>query len=496
MTGNISKSKGFQGDTGPQGIQGKQGIQGIQGVKGDTPKITFVYDENTGDLFYSSDGVLVDKEYISSENLATKDDVNDEIHKISDNLIVDIQEGVVSRNDLLVYDRNGKPTKNIENVYAGVLRFKWIPSDRDAGSIEEDSYSLMLQEKTHIIDKTDKSTVYAAVGQRVFVCSSGDVYVRLINNLSANKYPGFDDYSTLPWDGLDEHAPETAPLSAKQGYVLDQKKADKEEVSAARDAILTTLSEKLSTKENNSNKAKVIDDNSNDVLYPSAKAVKTYVDSNVSDINTKLLVKANRSEFEDLKEKFEFKSNKVTTVDDTANNAKFPTTKAVKNYVDDKVVTITASLKNKAEQSTVTELNNNVERHLANKTNSIDENANDTKYPTTKAVKDYVESMIEECIQRMKNEASTIRTTTLTLYASQWLGSDGQYSQTVSIANVTQYSKIDLQPTAEQLTIFHDKDIAFVTENDNGVITVYCIGQKPTGDYVMQATITEVKNDE
>lgn len=439
MTGNISKSKGFQGDTGPQGTQGEQGIQGIQGVKGDTPKITFVYDENTGDLFYSSDGVLVDKEYISSENLATKDDVNEEFNKISDNLIVDIQEGVVSRNDLLVYDRNGKPTKNIENVYAGVLRFKWIPSDRDAGSIEEDSYSLMLQEKTHIIDKTDKSTVYAAVGQRVFVCSSGDVYVRLINDLSANKYPGFDDYSTLPWDGLDEHAPETAPLSAKQGYVLDQKKADKEEVSAARDAILTTLAEMLSTKENNSNKAKVIDDNSNDVLYPSAKAVKTYVDSNVSNINSKLVIKADRSEIYELKDDLEAKSNKVTVIDETANNS---------------------------------------------------------KYPTTKAVKDYVASIVEECIRRIMNESPSIRTVTLNLYASRWLENDGIYSQIVTIDNVTPYSKIDLQPSAEQLIIFHEKDIAFVTENDNGVITVYCIGQKPTNDYIMQATITEVKKDE
>ena len=39
---------------------------------------------------------------------------------------------------------------------------------------------------------------------------------------------------------------------------------------------------------------------------------------------------------------------------------------------------------------------------------------------------------------------------------------------------------------------FHDKDIGFVTENENGVVTVYLIGKKPENDYTMQVSITEV----
>lgn len=86
---------------------------------------------------------------------------------------------------------------------------------------------------------------------------------------------------------------------------------------------------------------------------------------------------------------------------------------------------------------------------------------------------------------------------TITLYASKWVKvSDNQYSQVVSVEYATPRSKIDLQPTPEQLAIFHEKDITFVTENDGGVITVYCIGQKPTADYNMQATITEVDINE
>lgn len=75
MTGNISKSKGFKGDVGPIGPVGPAGPQGEQGVKGDTPSIVFRYDETTGNLYCSSDGVLVDKEYVQSQNLVTKNNV-------------------------------------------------------------------------------------------------------------------------------------------------------------------------------------------------------------------------------------------------------------------------------------------------------------------------------------------------------------------------------------------------------------------------------------
>lgn len=80
----------------------------------------------------------------------------------------------------------------------------------------------------------------------------------------------------------------------------------------------------------------------------------------------------------------------------------------------------------------------------------------------------------------------------VTLFHDKWDGDDKVYSQVVDIAGVTAKSKVDLNPTVEQLAIFYDKDLAFVTENEDGVVTVYCIGQKPTNDYTMQATITEV----
>lgn len=81
---------------------------------------------------------------------------------------------------------------------------------------------------------------------------------------------------------------------------------------------------------------------------------------------------------------------------------------------------------------------------------------------------------------------------TVTLRAANWIGSASPYSQVVTIEGTTEHSKVDLTPTVEQLAIFHQKDLAFTTENEDGVITVYAIGDKPQNDYTMPVTITEV----
>lgn len=94
-------------------------------------------------------------------------------------------------------------------------------------------------------------------------------------------------------------------------------------------------------------------------------------------------------------------------------------------------------------------------------------------------------------IDDLKNSTRVV-TSGVTLLADNWQGEDSPYSQVVEIEGTTEYSKIDLQPSVEQLAIFHDKDLAFVTENEDGVVTVYAIGDKPTNDYTIQVTIMEV----
>lgn len=83
----------------------------------------------------------------------------------------------------------------------------------------------------------------------------------------------------------------------------------------------------------------------------------------------------------------------------------------------------------------------------------------------------------------------------VTLTASGWVAVDDAenlYSQVVSIDGVTEKDQVDLTPSVEQLAVFYNKDLAFVTENEDGVVTVYAIGQKPKNDYTIQVTITEV----
>lgn len=87
---------------------------------------------------------------------------------------------------------------------------------------------------------------------------------------------------------------------------------------------------------------------------------------------------------------------------------------------------------------------------------------------------------------------SSVTIGTATLLANKWQGTTDPYSQVVSIAGVTANSQVDLKPSVEQLAIFHDKDLSFVTENDGGIVTVYAIGDKPQNDYTMQVSITEV----
>lgn len=88
--------------------------------------------------------------------------------------------------------------------------------------------------------------------------------------------------------------------------------------------------------------------------------------------------------------------------------------------------------------------------------------------------------------------SAPVRLVSVDLPASAWEGGDNLYSQVVAIGGITKNSQVKLTPSPEQLVIFYEKDITFVTENDGGVVTVYVIGQKPANDYTIQANVVEV----
>lgn len=69
-----------------------------------------------------------------------------------------------------------------------------------------------------------------------------------------------------------------------------------------------------------------------------------------------------------------------------------------------------------------------------------------------------------------------------------------RYGQVVTVndATITPNSQVDLQITSEQMVVFYEKSLAFVAENEDGVVTIYCVGGIPENDYTVQAVVTEV----
>ena len=125
------------------------------------------------------------------------------------------------------------------------------------------------------------------------------------------------------------------------------------------------------------------------------------------------------------------------------------------------------------------------DRILGALNNKSDINHTHDEYTTGEEVQEYVLKILEDNIK-------AARIGEVTLSASAWNGASSPYAQVVNIDGVTENSQVDLTPDVQQLAIFHNKDLAFVTENYGGVVTVYAIGQKPTNDYTIQVTITEV----
>ena len=87
------------------------------------------------------------------------------------------------------------------------------------------------------------------------------------------------------------------------------------------------------------------------------------------------------------------------------------------------------------------------------------------------------------------------RITTITLKAASWTGSSNPWSQVVNItadANIGISSKLDPQPTAQQIVSMQNEETSIMLSNEGGYVVAYAIGKKPTVDYTMQVLITEV----
>ena len=89
-------------------------------------------------------------------------------------------------------------------------------------------------------------------------------------------------------------------------------------------------------------------------------------------------------------------------------------------------------------------------------------------------------------------EKTMAKQSTVFLSAADWVYDDGFYFQFANPEGVTRFSQVDLKPSPQQLVKFHNLHIALTTVNEDGILTVYAIGNKPAEDYTLEISITEV----
>lgn len=98
--------------------------------------------------------------------------------------------------------------------------------------------------------------------------------------------------------------------------------------------------------------------------------------------------------------------------------------------------------------------------------------------------------------QKTETEVNGIKPiiTSITL-SSTWNGSD-PYTQTVTIAGqtITNKTKVDIQPSSTVITAMMNNGIyGIYIENNNGTLTAYSVGGKPSSSLTVQVSLSEVQ---
>ena len=78
------------------------------------------------------------------------------------------------------------------------------------------------------------------------------------------------------------------------------------------------------------------------------------------------------------------------------------------------------------------------------------------------------------------------------LPADGWKGAEWEFQMQITVENISNRSRIDLYPSGENLTALRKMGCGLVIKNEDGTVTAYAIGSRPTQDITVQAAIVEV----
>lgn len=90
--------------------------------------------------------------------------------------------------------------------------------------------------------------------------------------------------------------------------------------------------------------------------------------------------------------------------------------------------------------------------------------------------------------------SGSTKLTTITAPSANWKGATSPYSQVVDVEGISVNTAVYIALSAEQIQNFlqEGKEIAFTAENEDGIVTLYAVGDHPGVDLMFQATLLEV----
>ena len=108
------------------------------------------------------------------------------------------------------------------------------------------------------------------------------------------------------------------------------------------------------------------------------------------------------------------------------------------------------------------------------------------------ATRDFVSNILLKYSNKVAPSPAIVR-----LWKSEWkqVGNERRWYQEVVVENatITEYSKVDLQFSADQIEeLYEVNGITFVVENEDKKVTVTCFGNIPNRDITVHAKVSEV----